>query len=989
MITVASNKTKNSRGRTAQNVVVTKSIFDDLGRVLKISKFVKSNFGADFIIKPEQDIVVNKYDKLGQLINKRLAPSYQTITNNTLPNVGLENLAYEYNIRGWLLGMNREYTKDVTQNNYFGFDLGYDKPANGLINNLTYINPQFNGNITGTVWKSKGDGEKRKYDFVYDASNRLLKADFNEFKNGNFSLGTVDFTTIMGDGSLYNSAYDDNGNILAMEHVGLKLNASTSIDKLSYNYFPSSNKLMNVIDATNDVQTKLGDFRASEFYEQNLPVKDPNSTEDYMYDSNGNMFKDLNKDISDIKYNHLNLPKAVIIRNGRRQRNGDFTDSYVLYTYDANGNKLRKSVIESLGDAYLADKVTNYVNGFIFRADTLEYIPHEEGRIRYKPNPRNYQIGTFEYDYFIKDHLGNTRAVLTEEKQQDIYPIASLENSKIATERLYYCIDQSQIVEAENIAGLNPYTNNNGISNNPSDPAFEAATSQKVYVLNGGIPNTKMGLGITLKVMAGDKINVFGKSFYKFQNQGGTNANNTIPIINILGGLLGTNGQGSIANPHGGVTPTLINTPPNVAGIENMLQNQTTQSNNEPTKPNAYINVIFFDDQFKATNYSISKVGNAFELKDHFADLQNLSAQKNGFVYIYCSNESPVDVYFDNLQIAHTRSPILEETHYYPFGLVMNGISSKSAGSLINKYKYNGKEEQRQEFSDGSGLEWIDYGARMYDAQIGRWNHVDPLAHKGPGISPYAFCFNNPLMYTDPDGAWPWPIWARSFISASSVAGGKFRGDGRGPSTGNSNFPNNTSRVWINFTFDPQKQQLNNRTIGSDWTVFYGATVPGPMAPIYIPPTKERPVPHVNYTEVSTEKNSLGNDIGSFGFHYWAKDPVTPSFATPNLDVHSNFSITENLKTGTLYVNATFTGDVFPSTEAFISDQSGTKLFLGARKETGGVGDLFEDNKKSLFTVDMQIKFNDKGNFTGVQQGDKLINVADWNKQVEKQFEKK
>ena len=75
-------------------------------------------------------------------------------------------------------------------------------------------------------------------------------------------------------------------------------------------------------------------------------------------------------------------------------------------------------------------------------------------------------------------------------------------------------------------------------------------------------------------------------------------------------------------------------------------------------------------------------------------------------------------------------------------------------------------------------------------------------------------------------------------------------------------------------------------------------------------------------------------------------------------------------------------GDVFPSTEAFISDQSGAKLFLGARKETGGVGDLFGDNKKPLFTVDMQIKFDGKGNFTGVQQGDKLINVADWNKHI-------
>ena len=97
-----------------------------------------------------------------------------------------------------------------------------------------------------------------------------------------------------------------------------------------------------------------------------------------------------------------------------------------------------------------------------------------------------------------------------------------------------------------------------------------------------------------------------------------------------------------------------------------------------------------------------------------------------------------------------TDTEVYQETHYYPFGMTMEGEWQNIVNGPENNYLYNGKE-----LNTDFDLNWSDYGARWYDPAIARWNSVDPLAEMFPSQTVYNYTLNNPLKYTDPSGMAP------------------------------------------------------------------------------------------------------------------------------------------------------------------------------------------------------------------------------------------
>ncbi|MDX6183946.1 DUF6443 domain-containing protein [Flavobacterium sp. Fl-77] len=297
-------------------------------------------------------LAANEYDELGQLKSKSVGNS----TGNPMQKVN-----FSYNIRGWLTEINKmdNLQQDTDPLDLFAFKLNYsDNPMNPAVRAL------YNGNIAETFWKTASDNAERGYGYQYDNLNRLTNAMYA--KNG---LVT----------NAYNESlsYDKNGNI-----VSLGRNGDTDpqmlpfvIDDLTYGYLNENSNLLVKVEesvAGND----------------NSGFKDLNkSGDDYSYDANGNMITDKNKNITQIQYNQLNLPKKISFG----------TTGTIEYIYNAAGQKLRKIVIEGA-----VETTTDYLGGFQYKDNVLQFFPTAEGYVKN-------DAGVLSYVFQYKDHLGNVR----------------------------------------------------------------------------------------------------------------------------------------------------------------------------------------------------------------------------------------------------------------------------------------------------------------------------------------------------------------------------------------------------------------------------------------------------------------------------------------------------------------------------------------------------------------------------------------------------
>ena len=338
--------THTASGKTTRTEVYTYS-YDHADRLLK----VEHTLGGTNVT-----LAAYGYDNFGRLQSKSL---HGSATNK---------LTYAYNVRGWLTGISGS---KFTQNLYYNNGNGTAK---------------YNGSISSMTWKAGNESTIRGYKFTYDGLSRLMNATYGE--TAGINTNTNRFSENV-------TAYDKNGNIKTLQRYGQTAASSYGlIDNLTFTL--GGNQLSRVDDAA-----------AASAYNGGFEFKDGvKQANEYTYDSNGNLTKDLNKGISTITYNVLNLPNMVTFSDG----------STIAYTYGADGTKLK--TVHKTGST---TTTTDYCGNVVYENGVQKLLLTEEGYVT---------LSDGKYHYYLKDHQGNNRVVInqsgTVEEANHYYPFGGV-----------------------------------------------------------------------------------------------------------------------------------------------------------------------------------------------------------------------------------------------------------------------------------------------------------------------------------------------------------------------------------------------------------------------------------------------------------------------------------------------------------------------------------------------------------------------------------
>lgn len=410
------------------------------------------------------------------------------------------------------------------------------------------------------------------------------------------------------------------------------------------------------------------------------------------------MTADGNKGIN-VAYNLLNLPQQVW--NGANEK--------IYYLYDASGRKLSQIVSNAAG---AQTKLTDYHGEYIYENDTLRFANHEEGRVIMTG-------GEPEYQYHLKDHLGNVRMTFTTKDEADSAR-ATLEDNHRTQDSLNFLNYRNARLVYSQI-----FDKTNG-----SSPGYAQRLS--------GAPNERIGLARSFSVMPGDKIKarVYAKYFEA--------ADTTAALQTLFGFFANPAASGGVVIDGGGYSN---------AEIGSSLPWMGTDPDPDEELPKAYLNYIFINRDYDMNSLAfVAKQISENALEDGSDGDHELlefeeTVKEDGYVYVYLSNdgEEVKEVYFDDFKVEHVKSPVIESQDYYPFGLTYNSYQRES--SLENRWKFQG-----QEHIDDLGLNWDAFKWRNHQPDIGRFFGIDPLSEKYYHNSPYAFSENHVTTHVELEG---------------------------------------------------------------------------------------------------------------------------------------------------------------------------------------------------------------------------------------------